>query len=347
VDAVERLTLEALATNSLEALEHVHRYSFAAELCEGSRVLDLCCGTGYGSRILRDACPVVVGIDKDEATVRLAQSMYGREAGIEFEAADALDVLEQRLPERFDAIVLLEGLEHLAQPRNALHALQQHASWGMKLVVSIPNSKTFGEENRFHLTDFGFDDAVEMCSRFDRATLVYQFLAEGSLLRTAQPAELEAKLLEEARGELEYANHLIICANIELAEDSPVKAHMQLATAPTHNRYMTDLERANDELRRTNARLAHERIGVANSAGATLLAKLKRAEIEVTTLRERLDEKERAEEEARELHAWIDHLHEEIGRYRSEVEAMQGSRAWRLAGRYWAVRDRLIGRRSG
>ena len=52
MDVVERLTLEAAQADTMVACEHRHRYEFAAALCDGRRVLDLCCGSGYGSAIL-------------------------------------------------------------------------------------------------------------------------------------------------------------------------------------------------------------------------------------------------------------------------------------------------------
>ena len=67
----ERLSPEMVAQPTLLAAEHVHRYRFAAELCRGARVLDLGCGTGYGSRILRAETASVTGIDSDVIGLRL------------------------------------------------------------------------------------------------------------------------------------------------------------------------------------------------------------------------------------------------------------------------------------
>jgi 2-polyprenyl-3-methyl-5-hydroxy-6-metoxy-1,4-benzoquinol methylase len=337
VDVAERLTLEAAASHSLSAAAHLHRYEFAAELCAGAPVLDLCCGSGYGSRILHEACPVVVGVDNDVAVIDMAQATIGREAGIDFEVADAHEVLRRPLSESFGAIVLLEGLEHLADPKAALESLQRHAEAGLRLVISIPNSKAFEEENPFHITDYGFEDAVKICSGFGLATLVYQFVAEGSLIRTTEPSELDARLVEVERGELEYANHFIVCVNCGLEDAGLASPRMKLTATAAHTRYMRNLELANADLRCTNARLARGMLGVADSAAASLLARVERLENELEETRVRVQQEQRALEHDE----WIEHLHAEIDRHRRQVETMQSTRVWRLAARYWGLRDRL------
>jgi 2-polyprenyl-3-methyl-5-hydroxy-6-metoxy-1,4-benzoquinol methylase len=341
MDVAERLTLEASASNSLEAIEHIHRYMLAAELCSGARVLDLCCGSGYGSRILREVCPSVVGIDKDVGTIDMARAMIGRETDVEFEAADAHDVLSRSLPDHFDAIVLFEGLEHLANPEKAIAALQRHAEAGLKLVVSIPNSKTFGEENPFHVVNYGYEDAVEVGSRFDHATILYQFVAEGSVIRSETPAELEVRFVEIERGELEYANHFVLCVNCGSKESGLTSPRLQLTATPAHTRYMRNLELGNAELRRANARLGRERLGVADSAAASILARIERLTRELEELRVRIDEEEQAAEAKRAHDEWIENLHEQIEEHKRTIRDMETTRIWRLGGRYWAARDRL------
>jgi 2-polyprenyl-3-methyl-5-hydroxy-6-metoxy-1,4-benzoquinol methylase len=339
--SIERLTLEESTSGSLEALEHVHRYLVASDLCRGSRVLDLCCGSGYGSRILRDACPVVAGVDIDEPTIRLAEATLGGEEGLSFEAADALEVLERPL-DVFDAIVMLEGLEHLSEPSRAIQGLERHAAAGLSLVVSIPNSKTFAEENPFHVSDFDYDVARQICSRFERGTLVYQFLAEGSLVRIVEDDGLEVRFVEPERGEREYANHFLLCVNCDPESIGALTARMQLAVTPTHMRYFHGLEQANLELRRANVRLARERLGVADSAAATLLAKVDRLETALRESRARIKELDRA----RAHDEWVQGLHDQIDQRQREIEAMKATRAWRLAGSYWALRDRVLRRVS-
>jgi SAM-dependent methyltransferase len=341
VDVVERLTLEAAAAHSLIAVEHIHRYDLAAELCQGLRIADVCCGSGYGSRILAEKSPEVLGIDNHVATIDAAQAALGGNGNIKFEVADALEFLGRDLGEYFDALVLFECVEHLSEPERALEALRSHAKQGMRIILSVPNSKAFAEENPHHVTDYGYEEAHAALAGFEDCVFLYQFVAEGSLIRGMDAGEPTGRLVLTEHGEPEYANHFIACIN--LADDlaaRPDWVRMHLEAAPAHNCYLLNLERANTELRRANARLGRDLLGVADSAAASLLAKLERTERELAAVKNQLREKQ---PEA-ELRTWIDHLHEQIYEQKRQVETMQATRAWRLAGRYWALRDRLLRR---
>jgi SAM-dependent methyltransferase len=335
---VERLTLEAASGRTLSAIEHRHRYEFASELCTGLRVLDLCCGSGYGCRILRETAAAVTGVDIDVATIDLASATVGRDTDIEFIAADALEYLDQTLKDRFDAIVMFEGLEHLAAPEPALERFLAHAQEGIRLLISVPNSRTFTEDNPYHVADYGFDEFIEAFKRFPDIVPLYQFVAEGSLIFGGE----RGGDVRVEDGELDppYANNFIASVGFEAKRISSASGRLAFTAAPAHNQYMRALERANAELRRANARLSRKLIGTADSAAATLIAKLARAENELVELREQLAERE----QEHELHAWIDHLHEEIAVRAREIEAMQATRVWRLAGRYWRLRDRVLRR---
>src|SRR5918999_6371972 len=150
MDVVERLTLEAASSHELIACEHRHRYQFAAPLCDGRTVLDLCCGSGYGSEILASSAAEVVGVDHDVATIDMATATVGRSPGVSFEVADAVAYLGRSERGRFGVIVCFEGLEHLERLDEALTMLREHAEAGSRLVLSVTNSKPLEEDNPFH-----------------------------------------------------------------------------------------------------------------------------------------------------------------------------------------------------
>lgn len=298
MDVKERLSLEEVTEHTLIACEHRHRYEIAAELTAGLRVVDLCCGTGYGAAILAERAGVVHGVDIDVATVDLATATVGRETGATFEARDAVAFLRaEDLTERFDAIVCFEGLEHLPDVEGALRELRRHAEAGVRIIASIPNSKAFEEDNEFHLTDFGWEEVHTVLEGFDDAVLLFQHLAEGSVVLADGSDELDARLVHLDYGEPEFANHFIFAVGFDPdAVRAAHRARAQLVLAPVYNRYMKILEGANTQLRRRNAQLARGLIGRADSGAASFVSRL---EQRVEELEAELGAKERELEAAR------------------------------------------------
>jgi SAM-dependent methyltransferase len=287
VGVQERLSLQTTGAHTVTASEHVHRYHLASKLCRGLRVVDLACGSGYGSSILAETTTHVHGVDYDAGTIDTARVELAGKETLSFEVADALDFLNRAVD--FEAIVCFEGLEHLPDPEAVLDVMARHASSGKRLLLSVPNSRGFGEENQFHVTDYGYEEALAAFARFDEHELLYQFIAEGSLMRGGEPADVEGEFLLLEHGEREYANHFIACVNFqeELAEHGD-QARMHLNVAPVHNRHMRSLEGANKELWRENARLGRSRLGHADSAGAAILGRLAHSERQRAELEEEL-----------------------------------------------------------
>jgi 2-polyprenyl-3-methyl-5-hydroxy-6-metoxy-1,4-benzoquinol methylase len=300
MDVIERLTLEAAQADTMLACEHRQRYEFAAGLCAGKRVLDLCCGSGYGTEILAARTLEVVGVDNDAATVETARATLGRESlNVSFELADAVALLGGDIAGRFDVVVCFEGLEHLQDLDRALRLLREHAERGVRIVASVPNGKLFGEDNPFHVTEFGYDEAIKAFASFPSTVMVPQFLAEGSLICPAGATETEVAVTLEDRDEPEYANHFIFCVGFEPEEVQRTHhGRIQLNTSPLFNRWAEDLKRGAWALRRENARLARARLGKAGSAAASALAGLAAREAQIAALQERC---RAAESRVREL----------------------------------------------
>jgi len=287
MDVIERLTLEAAQADTMLACEHRHRYEFAAGLCAGQRVLDLCCGSGYGTAILAARAREAVGVDNDAATVDTARVTIGRELpNVSFELTDAVAFLQGDLASRFDALVCFEGLEHLQDLDQALALLLGHAERGLRIVASVPNGKLFAEQNPFHVTEFGYDDAIRAFAPFPATVMLPQFLAEGSLICPAGAQETEVTVTLGDRDEPEYANHFLFCVNFASERLQGVHhGRIQLNAAPVFNRWAEDLKRGASALRRENARLARDRLGKAGSAAASALARFADQEAEVAGLR--------------------------------------------------------------
>ncbi|HEX4837186.1 MAG TPA: class I SAM-dependent methyltransferase [Solirubrobacteraceae bacterium] len=262
MDTRERLSLESVSEYTVIACEHIHRYDFAAALCGGLRVLDLACGSGYGSAILTETATAVHGVDNDVATIDLAAATVGQRTAATFEVADATALLGEDLSDRYDMIVCFEALEHLNDLGSAVGGLCEQAGRGVQLIVSVPNSRAFEEENEFHVTDFGYDEAMSLLNKLPDAVMVNQYLTEGSLIGPQGAEDLRSGLINLEHAEPEYANHFILTSNIDEKHVlGTYRVRSQLVEAPVHNRYMRNLEVANSELRRRNNELARKMLG--------------------------------------------------------------------------------------
>ena len=291
--AQERLTLEGEEAGSLLACHHLQRYELAARLCAGLRVADVCCGTGYGTAMLAATASEVVGVDIDAATVADAAR---RHEGLRFVVADAVAWLLGEAA-GVEAVVMFEGLEHLDEPELAVRALERLRAAGVRVVVSVPNGRTFQEENEFHRTEYDERGALELAERLGGAVL-HQYLAEGSIVLGAGPGELSSSvhLLERAEGE--YANHFLVVAGFPAEALEGEHARGNVALAPYHNRYMRALEGANRELWRTNQRIARGHWGTYDAAAASLLKRVQRAEAAAAEAERQAQEAERQAQEA-------------------------------------------------
>lgn len=152
--AVERLDLAHAAAPWRE--EHLARYHFASSrLPRGGRVLDLACGTGEGTALLRDLGFCVVAMDLSQEACRRARAALGpsgavvRGSGLELPLPDA----------SVDAVVSFETVEHLPTPDLFLRELTRVLRPGGVLHLSTPNARVTNPgggqpENPFHLEEF-------------------------------------------------------------------------------------------------------------------------------------------------------------------------------------------------
>jgi SAM-dependent methyltransferase len=132
--------------NALVMREHAIRYAWALGHLQGQRVLDLGCGTGYGTEMLTWVAASVAGFDlwRPEDAQRPvwpggATLTYGH------------DLCRDPLPEA-DAAVAFEVVEHLADAPAALHLAWRAAR---TLIISFPNPVEHGSHhNPYHVNDW-------------------------------------------------------------------------------------------------------------------------------------------------------------------------------------------------
>lgn len=133
------------------------RYHFVAPYVKDRRVLDVACGSGYGTRMCKDQGAVsAVGIDIESEAVAFAKQRYGAE-GLEFLEGNACDF---HLNQRFDTIVSFETIEHVPDVSGFLDCVNDHLEPDGVFIVSTP-WKTPGYDkplNPHHLIEWSLEE---------------------------------------------------------------------------------------------------------------------------------------------------------------------------------------------
>jgi ubiquinone/menaquinone biosynthesis C-methylase UbiE len=153
----ERLVPGTLAWELYE-VEHKQRYEWAARYCSGKIVLDVACGTGYGSEILRESGAAKV-IGADLALDAINTNSNGHRAL--FTNADAC-----KLPfpdQSFDTVVSFETIEHVESPERLLMEIARVLKPGGICICSSPNrdfqpASGNKDQNPFHISEMNYGE---------------------------------------------------------------------------------------------------------------------------------------------------------------------------------------------
>ena len=132
------------------------RYGFANKYCAGKDVLDIPCGMGWGTSLLK-GCHNLVGADISHESIIEAQRRYGKQAMFLVGDMGSLGFPQ----DAFDIVSCLEGIEHVSA--EAAKAFVSECSRVLRpgglLIVSSPHCIT-GEHsgNPYHLIEYKPDD---------------------------------------------------------------------------------------------------------------------------------------------------------------------------------------------
>ncbi|OGW39029.1 MAG: hypothetical protein A2Y97_02330 [Nitrospirae bacterium RBG_13_39_12] len=153
-------------------LDHVSRYRFAANYVKNKKVLDIACGSGYGSKILIENGAIsVTGMDISQDTIDYAKNRYVAD-GLDFIQGDILHV---GFPDNFfDIVISFETIEHLKNYRKAILEIRRVLKEDGLLIISSPNrrltspGKSINEppNNEHHFIEFSKEEFTSLLSEY-------------------------------------------------------------------------------------------------------------------------------------------------------------------------------------
>jgi len=164
-------------------------------------VLDIGCGEGFIGAGLRAAGATrLIGVEPRRGLAKRAEDFY--DEVLVAPAESALDVLD----DRFQTILCLDVLEHMADPAPVLARLRRVAAPGARLQLSVPNARHFslvGDlvlRGTFGYTETGHRDRTHLrwFTRRDIVAAVEQ--AGWTVQRVSHPALGRSARLDRVTG---------------------------------------------------------------------------------------------------------------------------------------------------
>lgn len=178
--------------------EHWHRYHFAAPLTQGARVLDVACGSGYGSALLAQHAAQVTGVDISAEAIAHARASYGAIANLQFREGDCTTL--PFADASFDVVVSFETIEHIAAQERFLDEVRRVLTPDGLLALSCPNKREYSEArgivNPYHVRELYRHELAQMLApRFGAIAWYGQFVSFFSIVAAEEPAH-EGELFE-------------------------------------------------------------------------------------------------------------------------------------------------------
>ncbi|WP_167568674.1 class I SAM-dependent methyltransferase [Brevibacillus migulae] len=207
--------------------EHITRYLFAKSFIQpGDKVLDVGCGTGYGTYEL--ACipnANVIGIDISHEAISYGTENFIKD-NLEYLQMDCTQLeLEESV---FDAVVSFEVIEHLEQTEKYLNEIKKVLKEEGVFIVSTPNKKMYSDvqsdyENPYHVKEYYLNEFIAILKReFTNVSIYLQDFIQGI---TIKPFMLENESLgyvtkvplEDTKVDPESTSFFVaVCSNVDV-----------------------------------------------------------------------------------------------------------------------------------
>jgi ubiquinone/menaquinone biosynthesis C-methylase UbiE len=140
-------------------VNHRKVYQFISQWVSGKTVLDVGCGTGYGSALLAEQAKHVTGIDYSNSAIRFAKRRYRKPDFIEMNAQDL------RFPDAlFDFVFSSENFEHLPDQAAHLREVRRVLRKGGICFIATPNPEAFAGQatSPWHTKENNYEELADL-----------------------------------------------------------------------------------------------------------------------------------------------------------------------------------------
>lgn len=136
--------------------QHLAKYKFALKFCRGKKILEIGCGSGYGSKYLvENGVRKITAYDIDPRAINFAvKNCYHK--NISFAEGDAQNLKHNNT---YEAVISFEVIEHLERPEKLIQLGKKSLTKNGIFILSTPNREysTYDGDrpsNPYHVREF-------------------------------------------------------------------------------------------------------------------------------------------------------------------------------------------------
>lgn len=183
---IEKAYRHSIGAYTIYAM-HGASYHFVESLCADKHVLDLGCGSGYGSHRIAQVATEVHGVDVADDAIAYARENY-RHPRLNYQTIQAGKALP--FPDKhFDVILSFQVIEHVSDDNQYLAEARRLLRPGGYLVVITPDRQHRllpGQKpwNRWHLREYSMQLLSQRISRHFKVEQKLHMGAEWNIART-------------------------------------------------------------------------------------------------------------------------------------------------------------------
>ena len=361
-------------------LDHLHRYTYAAQLVSGKRVIDLLSHEGHGTTILAKNAKSVTGLDPDEVVVQQAEAKHNRD-NLKF-VVGSVSNLPISDDQTFDAVIGFDSFQETTDLQRFFTTVKRLLAPGGLFITSAPSRPS--QEDAHGLKAFASEEFHRLLSSsFTHARILSQTVSASSII---QPEKASANGNAQEERISQYVIAVASDSAVPDLESSTLSdpIHVLLRNKDKAIRELLDMKAYQDEtLKRQERQLAERKQTIATLEEAfawhtTQIASLKKTqayhENEIEQLQRtiaadrdglawraseaeefqraiasreeglawRTDQVENLEREAETLRQRVQNAETDLANVRSELEAIHASRGWKLIERARSLRAALF-----
>lgn len=320
-------------------LEHISRYLFASQFVRDKVVLDIACGSGYGTDLLLMAgAKRIFGIDISKEAVDYCREKY-KNKNIEFMAGSVTNIPME--DNSVDVLVSFETIEHVNEEDQIkfLEETKRILKPEGLFVVSTPNPLIYPKGNPFHLKELSLDEFKNVLGNYFFDTKIfYQDDVNSSYILSEDNVEKEVLFKEENQPELRKINNLkpldssfliAVCSNSKT--DHGIDEYVTMFNLKAKDEVQRvenewkELVRKKDEITK---RIAHE-------------VEEKKREIKSATIKlwKKEEEKIKIKYENYAEKKELEKIRNELDRTKKEICFIKSSKFWLMRRRYLKLKS--------